>query len=439
MLPLLCIPALLVQNPSSPPQSDRQFPRSTSAVAHNPLGIVVDGDGSYRLTWAGKAALSSAPVGLNTASGWCAVGDCLKLDKKTSADGADALGAFHRTALQWSGPDQLTFVTAFRVYSDRPAVVFEAEFPSGVQNSSIPLEHVQSSAELSSPEHPAAGGLSCSVSLMKQLSVTKCELGQTFGCFDNNNSMWVDDGCRGEFMCNGVKGVECDSTTGGTGHPKLRQFCTCTRSFSGVNIAPQTAFPAWQSGAGPDALMLGAGGIDELASLTWDDIGNGQAARWRAGDANGVEAAPPGSAYEPAFRTPSPYQGGWKCNRGVTESTPYGGSCSFPGTNLALFNEKQDIVLLMSALTHFDSVTTMRVSPSFATAAATGVATDQLRTGLLGATKSIPEGSKYESIIYGGQDGVNSAFEGWGRSLLDCELSSAPTNTTVPLERRWQH
>ena len=393
------------------------------AAADNPLGLTVEGDGSYRLSWAGQSALNSAPVGLNTANGWCAAGDCLTLSRKTTADGVDVLGAFHRTALYWAGPEPLTFVTAFRVYSDRPAVVFEAEFPSGVLNSSIPLEHVPSSGDRSSTQRAwTAQSSSCTVSLMRQVSVAKCELGQTFGCFNSNNSMWINGGCRGVFMCNGEKDVQCESTTGGTSHPNLRQFCTCAPSFAGVNIGPQTAFPAWQSGAGPNASMLGADGSGELASLTWDDIGNGQAARWRDGDVHGEKTSTPGNAFEPAFRTPSPYQGGWKCDRGVTESTPYGGSCSFPGSNLALFNENQDTVLIMSALTHFDSVTTMRVDPSFATGPATGVATNQLRTGVVGSIKSIPEGHKYESIVYGGRHGINSAFEGWGRALLDCEF-----------------
>eukprot|EP01050_Picozoa_sp_SAG11_P052338 SAG11_NODE_30261_length_302_cov_1.280788_1_plen_89_part_01 len=74
--------------------SPSTFPRAGDA--DNPLGITVDDEGgSYRLTWMGKAALSSAPVGLNTAAGWCAAGDCLKLESKTTADGEDVLGAFH--------------------------------------------------------------------------------------------------------------------------------------------------------------------------------------------------------------------------------------------------------------------------------------------------------------------------------------------------------
>eukprot|EP01052_Picozoa_sp_SAG31_P082335 SAG31_NODE_42354_length_272_cov_0.595376_1_plen_65_part_10 len=56
MLPLLLFAASCLQkwSPSTPPRS---------GDADNPLGIAVDDEGgSYRLTWMGKAALSSASV-----------------------------------------------------------------------------------------------------------------------------------------------------------------------------------------------------------------------------------------------------------------------------------------------------------------------------------------------------------------------------------------
>ena len=67
--------------------------------------------------------------------------------------------------------------------------------------------------------------------------------------------------------------------------------------------------------------------------------------------------------YEPGFRAPTAFTGGWKCIKGVSAETPYGGSCSFPGTQLALFDQRQKTVLVMSALTDFDSVV-RRVEPS---------------------------------------------------------------------------
>jgi hypothetical protein len=165
----------------------------------NPLSIEL-GDGSsvgdYTLTWLGKPALASAPIGLNTAHGWCDVpSGCLKLAATTNSTGSDALGSFHRSALHWTGPPPLTLETAFRTYSSRPIVVFEAGFPAGVPESAIKLETVDNGTE--------------------------------------------------------------------------------------VRISPQTAFPAWRSGPGPDALLLGAGGNekdqDGLASLSWQDLGNGAA------------------------------------------------------------------------------------------------------------------------------------------------------------------
>jgi hypothetical protein len=44
-----------------------------------------------------------------------------------------------------------------------------------------------------------------------QVSSTECKLGETYGCFPDNSSMWIQGGCRGVFECDGVAGVHCDS------------------------------------------------------------------------------------------------------------------------------------------------------------------------------------------------------------------------------------
>lgn len=305
----------------------------------NPMSIELGTShsaGDYTLTWLGKPALASAPIGINTASGWCdAASGCLKLAKTIATTGSDALGSYNRSALHWTGPPPLTLETSFRTYSDRPIVVFEAEFPSGIPESAIKLESLDNGTE--------------------------------------------------------------------------------------VRISPQTAFPAWKSGAGPDALLLGAGDKEGLASLSWQDLGNGFAGTWRSGDANATNHPPErekgfAGTYEPGFRAPSAFTGGWKCDRGVSAEAPYGGSCSFPGTQLALFDQEQKTVLLMSALTNFDSVIVRRVEPSFS--AGQGVDYQQLRSGVMGAIRAIPAGHKYETVIYGGQHGINRAYEGWGAALL---------------------
>lgn len=55
---------------------------------------------------------------------------------------------------------------------------------------------------------------SCSVSLTNKHSHASCTPGKTYGCLSDMKSMWIANGCRGEFTCNGVKGVNCDVTGG---------------------------------------------------------------------------------------------------------------------------------------------------------------------------------------------------------------------------------
>lgn len=67
----------------------------------------------------------------------------------------------------------------------------------------------------------AAGA--CTVALKHQLSSATCTLGTSFGCYDGNNTMWTDHGCRGEFSCNADNLVSCDYTGPG------RHNCECAR------------------------------------------------------------------------------------------------------------------------------------------------------------------------------------------------------------------
>ena len=62
--------------------------------------------------------------------------------------------------------------------------------------------------------------------LAKQVSHSPCTLGTTFGC-DANSTMWVSDGCRGVFSCDGVDGVQCGRDTHGKPTPSEVQRCPC--------------------------------------------------------------------------------------------------------------------------------------------------------------------------------------------------------------------
>jgi len=65
---------------------------------------------------------------------------------------------------------------------------------------------------------PAPGG-KCGVTLKQQHSVATCTDGASYGCYANG-SMWTDEGCRGEFTCNGYD-VTCDVDGDG------RHVCNC--------------------------------------------------------------------------------------------------------------------------------------------------------------------------------------------------------------------
>mmetsp|Transcript_63206 Transcript_63206/g.87866 ORF Transcript_63206/g.87866 Transcript_63206/m.87866 type:complete len:410 (-) Transcript_63206:19-1248(-) len=47
--------------------------------------------------------------------------------------------------------------------------------------------------------------------LEQKLSSAACVEGKTFGCFEQNQSMWTSDGCRGVFTCSGQTSVICDA------------------------------------------------------------------------------------------------------------------------------------------------------------------------------------------------------------------------------------
>ena len=242
---------------------------TAATAAHNPLLLNVAGDGSYGVALRSKSGgtplplLASAPLGVQHAGAWCGAG-CLKLADQGApppADGQDQLGQFTRTAHRWLGPDGLAVETAFRTYADRPLIVFEAAFPTGLRNSSIPSGKVS----------------------------------------------------------------------------------------GGVRIAASTSFPSWRADA-KGHLLAG----DELGTLSWGDLGNGEAGRWSSLSPGG-KAPPSGGELDPAYKTQHPWGGGWACSQ-TAPNAPFGRGCQFDGTNLALFTRNQTLTLVSSALTGFDHV-----------------------------------------------------------------------------------
>ena len=79
-------------------------------------------------------------------------------------------------------------------------------------------------------------GTACTVSLQKQVSLTKCTAGPwgRFGCFANDTRwMWAGEGCRGVFLCNGHGNVSC-----GDGFGK-KVACQCVAG----TLPPPPPFP----------------------------------------------------------------------------------------------------------------------------------------------------------------------------------------------------
>jgi len=55
------------------------------------------------------------------------------------------------------------------------------------------------------------GTPSCTISLKEQTSKKSCIAGESFGCYDGGQMMWIAKGCRGDFVCNGAE-VHCGTT-----------------------------------------------------------------------------------------------------------------------------------------------------------------------------------------------------------------------------------
>ena len=88
-------------------------------------------------------------------------------------------------------------------------------------------------------KHDDAGGSTCSVQLAQRCSESACVANQDYGCYNENNSMWVDHGCRGMFSCNGIANVRCDPCDPvDCDPPRNLTVCSC------VATPPPTPGPA---------------------------------------------------------------------------------------------------------------------------------------------------------------------------------------------------
>lgn len=105
-----------------------------------------------------------------------------------------------------------------------------------------------------------------------------------------------------------------------------------------------------------------------------------------------------------AYQDQVSYAGGTTC---VGDHARAFESCNYEGTNLAIMDRNQSVVMVFSALSDFDSLIQARLN-----------ITHELRTGVPGTITSIPAGYKVESFIHVGADGINHAYKKWGDTLL---------------------
>lgn len=77
----------------------------------------------------------------------------------------------------------------------------------------------------------------CAVSLVKQMSVDACAANVSYGC-DSSGNMWTNNGCRGDFKCNGMS-VTCSVDGGG------KHVCPC--SSTPRNVTCKSALSALQT------------------------------------------------------------------------------------------------------------------------------------------------------------------------------------------------
>lgn len=191
-----------------------------------------------------------------------------------------------------------------------------------------------------------------------------------------------------------------------TSFPQGVEGCTTNST-----MIPSSVFPSWNTSEGILA--------SEPGSLWWSGFGSGEAGIFK----NTPSPPPPvnQSHYRPHYNFNSEYIGGFLTNAPV-KGTPYGTSIGHAGTNLAVFDKDQSLVIIQSSLTSFGSVMMTRNIGG------------PLQSGVLGTIKQIPVGHSFESIAVFGSEGINIAYESWGSLLLSTHNKSrTPQDASVVL------
>eukprot|EP00042_Codosiga_hollandica_P058810 m.892165 g.892165 ORF g.892165 m.892165 type:complete len:198 (-) comp59971_c0_seq9:4221-4814(-) len=105
---------------------------SVAGVAWGALLVNIGPDAHCTVSIDGLQFLSTADICTFTSnSSACAAEGSLRLQNFSSTAGADVFGSFNKTSFVWIANGDTVFITAFRVYEDVSAVVFEQQWPNG--------------------------------------------------------------------------------------------------------------------------------------------------------------------------------------------------------------------------------------------------------------------------------------------------------------------
>ena len=108
---------------------------------------------------------------------------------------------------------------------------------------------------------PAAGPTPCSVKYVSGEYSEQCIQGKTFGCYDGLRGMWVDGGCRGDFVVDGSEPIEC-ACIGSQGFCTKQTNCSadalhCAPPFLTARNVTAVGIAADGSSIGSHSLLTG--------------------------------------------------------------------------------------------------------------------------------------------------------------------------------------
>jgi hypothetical protein len=115
-----------------------------------------------------------------------------------------------------NGHDAYSYSCLAKMNASHVGLLWETVLPgSGVPASwstnNVVFSLVPQNFSSSPPPTPAPAPAGCAIQLEQQISKTPCTAAaDDFGCYAGNATMWVANGCRGVFKCNGVSGVQCN-------------------------------------------------------------------------------------------------------------------------------------------------------------------------------------------------------------------------------------